>query len=114
VRKLKRSRLICESRAGSWSVKIYLMPMAQRLRVESGDSCMSELDQVKEKIAYAKFVLGALLVADTSLISWVLSNAAESSLLRVACCGAAILSLTTCAALTHRIIDKRIRQLKDL
>ena len=36
---------------------------------------MSELDIVKETIAYLKFWLGVLVVSDISLVGWLLLNA---------------------------------------
>jgi len=42
---------------------------------------MSQLDIVKETIAYLKFWLGVLVVSDISLVGWLLTNAgAESDL----------------------------------
>jgi nitrate reductase gamma subunit len=80
----------------------------------AGTGLMSKLDVAKEEIAYAKLLLGALFVADTSLISWLLSNATQSSALRMAGCGVAIAAITVGALLMHRIIDRRIRRLEDL
>ncbi len=44
---------------------------------------MSELDVVKETIAYLKFWLGVMVVSDISLVGWLLSNAGVASEFKV-------------------------------
>lgn len=40
---------------------------------------MSQLDRLKEQIAYLKFWQGVLVVTDISLIGWLMSNAASTT-----------------------------------
>jgi len=40
---------------------------------------MSQLDSIKETIAYLRFWLGAMVVSDISLLGWLLSGAGAAS-----------------------------------
>ena len=80
----------------------------------AANALMSQLDIVKEEIAFAKFWLGILVVSDISLFGWSVSNAGTVSLLLTSGCAATLVAMTGGVMLLHRQIRKRILQLKDL
>ncbi len=43
------------------------------------NTSMSQIDIVKETIAYLKFWLGVMVVSDITLVGWLLSNAGKAS-----------------------------------
>ncbi len=75
---------------------------------------MSELDIVKETIAYLKFWLGVLVVSDISLVGWLLSNAGIASELKTygAVIGIGIINVS--AFIMHKRIEYMISSLKEL
>jgi len=75
---------------------------------------MSELDIVKERIAYLKLWLGIIVVSDISLVGWFIGNYGQAStnllvadLLAIAVVSAGIVEL-------HRRIERQIERLRDL
>ena len=75
---------------------------------------MSDLDIVKETIAYLKFWLGVLVVSDISLVGWLLTNAGSSAELKVYGATIGILGITVSAFFVHKKIEYLISTLKDL
>ena len=75
---------------------------------------MSQLEIVKETIAYLKFWLGVMVVSDITLVGWLLSNAGKASDLKTygAILGVAI--ITVSALFVHKRIEYLISSLKDL
>ena len=75
---------------------------------------MSDLDIVKETIAYLKFWLGILVVSDISLVGWLLTKAGSSPEIKIYGATVGILVITTSAFLVHKKIEYLISTLKDL
>lgn len=75
---------------------------------------MSELDIVKETIAYLKFWLGVLVVSDISLVGWLLSNAGIASELKTYGAVIGIGIITVSAFIMHKRIEYMISSLKEL
>ena len=75
---------------------------------------MSEIDIVKETIAYLKFWLGVLVVSDISLVGWLLSNAGTASDLKTYGSTIAIAIITISALFVHKRIEHLISKLKEL
>jgi len=75
---------------------------------------MSELDVVKETIAYLKFWLGVMVVSDISLVGWLLSNAGVASEFKVYGAVLGIGVITSSAFFVHKRIEYLISTLKGL
>lgn len=75
---------------------------------------MSELDIRKEKIAYLKFWLGILVVADISTFGWLVSNVDTASTLLLWSAIIVLVALTAGIFLIHRQIDRHIESLREL
>lgn len=71
---------------------------------------MSELDRVKEQLAYLKFWQGILVVTDISLMGWLVSAADVSGRLTVVLAVLGVVLLTLGILALHRQIDRRIDQ----
>jgi hypothetical protein len=74
---------------------------------------MSELDVVKEQIAYLKFWLGILVITDISLFGWLLSNVGSANLLLVSGGCFAVVAITVGIILLHRRIERQIESLRE-
>lgn len=75
---------------------------------------MSELDVAKEQIAYLKFWLGILVVADFSLFGWLLSNVGSANLFLILGGCLAVVAITAGTVLLHRRIERQIESLRRL
>lgn len=75
---------------------------------------MSQLDIVKETIAYLKFWLGVMVVSDISLVGWLLSNAGVVSVLMPFGAVIGIGVITASAFFVHKRIEYLISTLKEL
>ena len=75
---------------------------------------MSQLDIVKETIAYLKFWLGIMVVSDISLVGWLLSNAGAASEIKTFAAVIGIGIITTSAFFVHKRIEFLISTLKEL
>lgn len=75
---------------------------------------MSQIDIVKETIAYLKFWLGVMVVSDITLVGWLLSNTGITSDLKTygAIIGIAIITIST--LFVHKRIEYLISSLKEL
>ena len=75
---------------------------------------MSQIDIVKETIAYLKFWLGVMVVSDISLVGWLLTKAGVASDLKTygAIIGIAIITIS--ALFVHKRIEYLISTLKEL
>ena len=75
---------------------------------------MSELDHLKEEVAYLKFWLGLVVVAVISMAGWLVSSfdTAASYAVFLAVCGLILLGATIVTL--DRRIERRISRIKDL
>jgi len=74
---------------------------------------MTELDRVREQIAYLKLWQGIMIVTDISLIGWLIT--AEDTEIKIfALAFGAAIALTCGIYATHRLIDRRIDELGRL
>jgi len=71
---------------------------------------VSELDRVREQIAYLKFWQGIMVVTDISLVGWVVSTADTSGRLMFGLAAFGVVMLTLGILALHRQIDRRIDQ----
>jgi fatty-acid desaturase len=75
---------------------------------------MSELDRLKEQLAYLKFWQGIMVVTDISLVGWLVSTADSARALTVVLAIIGIISLTVGIVVLHRQIEHRINQIGRL
>ena len=75
---------------------------------------MSQLDVLKEKIAYLKLWLGIMVVTDISLVGWLLGNYTAANRLLVVADVAAIFVISFGIYVLHERIEKEIERLKEL
>jgi hypothetical protein len=75
---------------------------------------MSELDMLKEKLAYLKLWLGILVVTNISLIGWLVSNYEKAKLLLVVSDIAAIIVIAVGILVLHKRIEREIERLQGL
>jgi hypothetical protein len=75
---------------------------------------MSELDRLKEQLAYLKFWQGIMVVTEISLVGWLISTAstADAALWAFAAVGVVLLGFGIFAL--HRQIERRIDQIGRL
>lgn len=75
---------------------------------------MSELDRLKEQIAYLKFWQGIMVVTEISLVGWLISTAGTSdpALWGFAAVGVVVLGFGIFAL--HRQIERRIERIGSL
>ena len=69
---------------------------------------MSELDRLKEQVAYLKFLQGIMVVTDISLVGWLVSTADGARPLTVALAIVGVILLTFGIVMLHRQIERRI------
>ena len=74
---------------------------------------MTELDRVREQIAYLKLWQGIMIVTDISLIGWLITAEDTEVKIFALAFGAAI-ALTCGFYAIHRLIDRRIDELGRL
>ena len=74
---------------------------------------MTELDRVREQIAYLKLWQGIMIVTDISLIGWLITAEDTEVKIFALAFGAAI-ALTCGIYAIHRLIDRRIDELGRL
>lgn len=75
---------------------------------------MSDLDVVKEEIAYLKVWLGILVVTDISTFGWLISNVGEATTRLLWAAVIAVVGLSVGIFLLHRLIKRQIQSLKEL
>ena len=75
---------------------------------------MSEIDVLKEKIAYLKLWLGILVVTNISLVGWLLGNYAAATWALIVGNVVAISVVSYGIYVLHRRIEKEIERLKEL
>ena len=75
---------------------------------------MSELDHLKEQLAYLKFWLGIVVVTDISLAGWLISSSGSAASLTVFLAVAALALLSAGIIVLHRKIERRIDRIKEI
>ncbi len=75
---------------------------------------MSQLDVLKEKIAYLKLWLGIIVVTDISLVGWLLGNYTVASWVLIVGDVVAISVVSYGIYVLHKRIEKEIERLKEL
>ena len=75
---------------------------------------MSELDHLKEQVAYLKFWQGIVVVTDISLAGWLISSSDSAASITVFLALAGIVLLSAGIVVLHRRIERRIDRIKEL
>lgn len=75
---------------------------------------MSELDRLKEQVAYLKFWQGIVVVTDISLGGWLISATNTAAPLTVVLAIAGVVLLSIGIIVLHREIERRIDQIGKL
>jgi hypothetical protein len=75
---------------------------------------MPELDRLKERLAYAKFWLGIIVVTDVGLVGWLISSVDDAQPLRLLLALLAVVLLSFAGWLLHQQIDQRMEQIGRL
>lgn len=75
---------------------------------------MSELDRLKEQLAYLKFWQGIMVVTDISLLGWLVSTADGARALTVVLAIIGVVALTFGIVVLHRQIERRIDEIGRL
>jgi len=75
---------------------------------------VSELDRLKEQLAYLKFWQGIMVVTDISLVGWLVSTADGARALTVLLAIVGVVALTFGIVVLHRQIERRIDQIGRL
>ena len=75
---------------------------------------MSQLDRLKEQLAYLKFWLGIVVVTDISLIGWFISSAGSADALTALLAAVGVVLLSCGIAFLHRRIERRIEEIGAL
>jgi len=75
---------------------------------------VSELDRLKEQLAYLKFWQGIMVVTDISLLGWLVSTADGARALTVVLAIIGVVALTFGIVVLHRQIERRIDEIGRL
>ena len=75
---------------------------------------MSEVDVLKEKIAYLKLWLSIMVVTDISLVGWLLGNYTVANWALIVGDVVAIFIISFGIYVLHKRIEKEIERLKEL
>jgi hypothetical protein len=75
---------------------------------------MSELDHLREEVAYLKFWLGIVVVTDISLAGWLISSSGTAATYTVFFAVAGLILLSAGIVLLHRRIELRIAKVREL
>ena len=75
---------------------------------------MSELDRIREQIAYLKYWQGIMVVTDITLVGWLLTAGDSASLLIFSLAIAGVIALTLGIVRLHRQIERRIERIGSL
>lgn len=75
---------------------------------------MPELDRLKERLAYAKFWLGIIVVTDIGLVGWLVSSVDDAQPLRLLLALLGVILLTFAGWQLHQQIDQRMEQIGRL
>ncbi len=83
-------------------------------RIFQPRTAVSELDRLKEQVAYLKFWQGIVVVTDISLGGWLVSASDTAALLAVVLAIAGVVLLSFGIVVLHRQIERRIDQIGKL
>ena len=86
-----------------------LQHRSQRHRVH-----VSELDRLREEVAYLKFWQGIVVVTDISVAGWLISASDSASILTFVLALAGLAGLTIGIVVLHRQIERRIERIGKL
>jgi hypothetical protein len=75
---------------------------------------MSELDRIREQIAYLKYWQGIMVVMDITLVGWLLTTGDSASPLIFSLAIAGVVALTLGIVSLHRQIERRIERIGSL
>jgi len=75
---------------------------------------MSDLDRLKEQLAYLKFWQGIVVVTDISLAGWLVSASNTAAFFTVVLAIAGVVLLSVGIVMLHRQIERRIDQIGKL
>ena len=75
---------------------------------------MSELDHLREQLAYLKFWQGIVVVTDISLAGWLISSSGSAAAVTVFLAVAGLALLSAGIVVLHRKIERRIDRIKEL
>ena len=75
---------------------------------------VSELDRLKEQLAYLKFWQGVMVVTDISLVGWLVSTADSARALSMVLAIVGVVALSFGIVVLHRQIERRIDQIGKL
>lgn len=81
---------------------------------EADNRAMSQLDVVKEQIAYFKLWLGVMIVTDISLIGWFIGNYVQASISLLVTDFLAIAIVSSGIVVLHRRVEHKIDRLRDI
>lgn len=83
-------------------------------RLHASAVSMPELDRLKERLAYAKFWLGIIVITDIGLVGWLISSVDDAQPLRLLLALLGVILLTFAGWLLHQQIDQRMEQIGRL
>src|SRR2546426_7322958 len=75
---------------------------------------VSELDHLREEVAYLKFWLGIVVVTDISLAGWLISSSDTAASYTVFFAVLGLILLSAGIVFLHRRIERRIDRIKEL
>ena len=75
---------------------------------------VSELDHLREEVAYLKFWLGIVVVTDISLAGWLISSSGTAGPYTVFFAVLGLILLSAGIVFLHRRIERRIDRIKEL
>jgi len=75
---------------------------------------VSELDHLKEEVAYLKFWLGIVVVTDISLAGWLISSSETAAPYTVFFAVVGLVLLSAGIVFLHRRIERHITRIKEL
>jgi hypothetical protein len=87
---------------------------ASRAEALEHEPTMSELDRIKEQIAYLKYWQGIMVVTDITLVGWLLTAGDNASPLIFSLAIAGVIALTLGIVSLHRQIERRIERIGSL
>ena len=78
------------------------------------EQAMSEIDVIKEQIAYLKVWLGIMVITDISLFGWLITHFDRAPSRIVVGCILAVIAVSAGIVLIHRRIERHIESLRSL
>jgi hypothetical protein len=75
---------------------------------------MSELDRIKEQIAYLKYWQGIMVITDISVVGWLITSGENANLWLSLLAIVGVVALTFGIIVLHRRIERRIERIGSL